>query len=133
MWGNRVSLKRTFRRRKGVKRPSPSERRPFQHQQRRCAPPALVLRRTWPPTRRRTAMDWDDYNYNDVLKVKIDIPDELMKMHMDWHEETAENGGRSIPAGNAGSGLEFLQFHRQFISCVKDWWQSENGTETPWP
>jgi hypothetical protein len=41
----------------------------------------------------------------------------LLDQHARWHHQGVP-GGRVIPAGQPGSGIEFLTFHRSFVSRV---------------
>lgn len=59
------------------------------------------------------------------------FPQNLLDEHHHWHEPTAHPGtpgGRVRGFGTPGGGLEFLQFHRDFMRRVLVWW---NETQPP--
>jgi len=46
-------------------------------------------------------------------------PSDLSEEHMDWHM------GRSIPMGEPGSGVDFLQFHYDFMESFHQWYDDQ--------
>jgi hypothetical protein len=67
------------------------------------------------------------------------FPENLMTEHMNWHDQTMIGmpGGRQIPPGSPGSGIEFLSFHRQFLSQFHAWYDNQPFADpaavAPWP
>lgn len=62
------------------------------------------------------------------------FPDDLLGRHHGWHHG-GHGGwpGRNIPAGNPGSGDEFLTFHRDFVRDFRSWYANRPGTDiAPW-
>jgi tRNA pseudouridine-54 N-methylase len=55
------------------------------------------------------------------------FPDNLLDLHHAWHQPGAHPGfpSRAIPPGQPGSGLEFFQFHRDFIRQFHAWYDSQ--------
>ena len=56
------------------------------------------------------------------------FPDELLDMHHHWHQPSSHPGsgpGRVHAAGTPGGGLEFLQFHRDFVAAFHSWYDSQ--------
>ena len=55
------------------------------------------------------------------------LPASLMDMHHHWHVPSAHAGapgGRVHPFGTTGAGLEFLQFHRDFVAQFHTWYDA---------
>jgi hypothetical protein len=53
------------------------------------------------------------------------FPQNLLDMHHHWHDPSAHPGapgGRQHPFGTTGAGLEFLQFHRDFVTQFHAWY-----------
>lgn len=70
---------------------------------------------------------------------EVDLPDELMDEHDQWHDKpvnrnrtTRIEGSRIGNAGDRGSGIDFLAFHRRFINKVVNWYLEENGNLPYW-
>lgn len=62
------------------------------------------------------------------MSIIPNFPDELLDMHHHWHMPSAHPGsgpGRVHPAGSPGGGLEFLQFHRDFVATFHVWYDSQ--------
>jgi hypothetical protein len=54
------------------------------------------------------------------------FPQNLLDLHHAWHQPGAHGmGGRAIPPGQPGSGLEFLTFHRDFMAQFHSWYDSQ--------
>jgi hypothetical protein len=56
------------------------------------------------------------------------FPQNLLDMHHHWHDPSAHPGSpgtRVHPFGTAGAGLEFLQFHRDFMAQVMAWYNAQ--------
>lgn len=72
------------------------------------------------------------------MSVIPNYPQNLLDMHHAWHSATAHPpfSGRSIPPGQPGSGLEFLQFHRNFVIQFHAWYDTQPGADqnavAPW-
>jgi hypothetical protein len=49
---------------------------------------------------------------------EMDIPEELMEEHMKWHLPKSQGGTRRYDVGDECAGLEFLNFHKDFIRKV---------------
>jgi hypothetical protein len=67
------------------------------------------------------------------------FPQNLLDMHHHWHDPSqhpGSPGGRVNPFGTPGAGLEFLQFHREFVRLVHLWYDSQPFADqalvTPW-
>ena len=67
------------------------------------------------------------------------FPQALLNEHHHWHEPVAHGGagtGRQNPFGSPGGGLEFLQFHRNFVARFLAWYATQPGADlaaiTPW-
>lgn len=59
------------------------------------------------------------------MSIIPNFPQNLLDMHHHWHapsQHTGSPGGRVHPFGTAGAGLEFLQFHRDFMAQVMAWY-----------
>ncbi len=54
------------------------------------------------------------------------FPQNLLDLHHNWHQAGAHPGpgGRVHPFGTAGGGLEFLQFHRDYMAQVMAWYNA---------
>lgn len=55
------------------------------------------------------------------------FPQDLLDTHHHWHNPAAHAGapgGRVHPFGTPGGGLEFLQFHRDFVVQFHAWYDS---------
>jgi hypothetical protein len=65
------------------------------------------------------------------VSVIPNFPQNLLDMHHAWHSAGAHPPfpGRSIPPGQPGSGLEFLQFHRNFMVQFHAWYDSQPGAD----
>ncbi|MGJ0505903.1 MAG: hypothetical protein ACR652_01965 [Methylocystis sp.] len=65
-------------------------------------------------------------------------PDALLQRHSDWHMNAGDPaaGGRRAPAGYPGSGVEFLEFHRQYVEDFRKWYDAQPGADpqalAPW-
>lgn len=59
------------------------------------------------------------------------FPQNLLDMHHAWHTPGAHPPfpSRAIPAGQPGSGLEFFQFHRDFVVQFHAWYDSQPGAD----
>jgi hypothetical protein len=72
------------------------------------------------------------------MSVIANFPQNLLNMHHAWHSPGAHPPfpGRAIPAGQPGSGLEFLQFHRDFVAQFHTWYDGQPGADqnavAPW-
>ncbi|HLZ80640.1 MAG TPA: hypothetical protein VKP04_03350 [Ktedonobacteraceae bacterium] len=53
----------------------------------------------------------------------------LLDEHMNWHMSSPDQGGRQIPKGQAGSGLEFLTFHTTYIAQFHSWYDMQQGND----
>jgi len=54
------------------------------------------------------------------------FPSALLTEHTNWHMNTPGTpGARRVPMGSAGSGLEFLQFHRDFVPRALAWYYAQ--------
>jgi hypothetical protein len=56
------------------------------------------------------------------------FPQNLLDMHHHWHDPSMHSGspgGRVHPFGTAGGGLEFLQFHRDFVASFHAWYDTQ--------
>ncbi len=56
------------------------------------------------------------------------FPDELLDLHHHWHQPSEHPGsgpGRVHPLGTPGAGLEFLQFHRDFMVSFHKWYDTQ--------
>lgn len=66
------------------------------------------------------------------------FPQNLLDMHHAWHQTGSHPPfpGRAIPAGQPGSGLEFFQFHRDYVAQFHAWYDSQPGADqnavAPW-
>lgn len=58
----------------------------------------------------------------------VNIPQSMITEHVNWHTKPGKpnQGGRAIPGGQLGSGEEFLNWHKGFISRYKKW-RKQNG------
>ena len=74
------------------------------------------------------------------MSIIQNIPQALIDEHMNWHDFPGEpnKGGRKIdpwPSGATepapGSGLEFLQFHEQFVAKFHKWVHSLPEAQRP--
>jgi hypothetical protein len=62
------------------------------------------------------------------MSIIPNFPQSLLDMHHNWHQAGAHPGGgpgRAIPAGQPGSGLEFLTFHRNFVAQFHAWYDGQ--------
>jgi len=72
------------------------------------------------------------------MSVIPNFPQNLMDMHHAWHSSSAHPPfpGRSIAPGQPGSGLEFFQFHRDFVVQFHAWYDGQPGADqnavAPW-
>lgn len=59
------------------------------------------------------------------------FPRTLLDMHHAWHQAGSHTpfAGRSISVGQPGSGLEFLQFHRDYSSQFHAWYDGQPGAD----
>jgi hypothetical protein len=55
------------------------------------------------------------------------FPQNLLDLHHNWHQPGSHPGpgARVHPFGTAGAGLEFLQFHRDFMAQVMGWYNAQ--------
>lgn len=55
------------------------------------------------------------------------FPQNLLDDHHRWHAPSAHPGpgGRVRPFGTTGSGIEFLQFHRDYIARFRAWYDAQ--------
>lgn len=55
------------------------------------------------------------------------FPQSVLDMHHHWHAASAHPGpgGRVHPFGTSGGGLEFLQFHRDFVAQFHAWFDTQ--------
>ncbi|MBI2709558.1 MAG: hypothetical protein HYX34_07665 [Actinobacteria bacterium] len=62
-----------------------------------------------------------------------DFPVALSNQHHNWHGGFDPGGspGRSNPEGTSGAGLEFLQFHRNFLAQFFAWYNAHTFTTAP--
>jgi hypothetical protein len=58
-------------------------------------------------------------------------PQALIDEHMNWHMNPGNpaQGGRAIPAGQPGSGVEFLSFHQIFVGQFHAWYDTQPGND----
>lgn len=72
------------------------------------------------------------------MSVIPNFPQNLLDMHHAWHRQIEHPTlpGRAIPPGQPGSGLEFFQFHRDFVGQFHAWYDSQPGADqnavAPW-
>lgn len=61
------------------------------------------------------------------------FPQNLLDLHHHWHIPGADPGspGRLRPFGTAGAGLEFLQFHRDYIAQFHAWYDTQPFGSAP--
>ena len=65
-------------------------------------------------------------------------PQSLLDEHSNWHMHPGhpELGGRTFMMGSPGSGLEFLTFHRTFVTHFHTWYDVQPGNDqaavAPW-
>ncbi len=61
------------------------------------------------------------------------FPQNLLDMHHAWHMAGMHAGfpTRSIPAGNPGSGTEFLTFHKNYVAQVHMWYDTQPFADPP--
>jgi hypothetical protein len=55
------------------------------------------------------------------------FPQNLLDEHHHWHDPNAHSGtpgGRANGFGTPGGGLEFLQFHRDFLVRFHAWYDT---------
>lgn len=63
------------------------------------------------------------------------FPQNVLDMHHHWHDSSAHPGapgGRVHPFGTAGGGLEFLQFHRDFVAQFHTWYDAQPFGTAPY-
>src|SRR5262249_2568882 len=66
------------------------------------------------------------------------FPKEFNDEHHAWHKagEHPQFPTRSVPMGQPGSGIEFLQFHRNFMAKVLNWYRQQPAADmnavAPW-
>lgn len=67
------------------------------------------------------------------------FPDALLDMHHHWHEPASHPGsgpGRVHAAGKPGGGIEFLQFHQDFVAAFHSWYDrqpfADQKAVAPW-
>ena len=55
------------------------------------------------------------------------FPQNVLDMHHHWHDASQHPGpgGRVHPFGTTGAGLEFLQFHRDFVAQFHTWFDTQ--------
>lgn len=53
--------------------------------------------------------------------VVIEVPENMIIDHVNWHSKRPEDGGRNISRGQKGSGEEFLVWHKWFIARYNRW------------
>lgn len=56
------------------------------------------------------------------------FPDQLLDLHHHWHSPSSHPGlgpGRVHAAGTPGGGLEFFQFHRDFVASFHAWYDAQ--------
>ena len=60
------------------------------------------------------------------MAVIPNFPQNLLDLHHNWHQAGSHSGpgARVHPFGTAGGGLEFLQFHRDFMAQVMAWYNA---------
>lgn len=67
------------------------------------------------------------------------LPDALLDLHHSWHmpAHPGHPSSRAHPKGQAGGGLEFLQFHHDFVVAFHQWYDAQPGADqqavAPWP
>ena len=73
------------------------------------------------------------------MAVIQNFPQPLLNEHHHWHQPSTHGGaggGRENPFGSPGGGLEFLQFHRDFVARFRAWYEAQPGADlaaiTPW-
>jgi hypothetical protein len=73
------------------------------------------------------------------MSIIPNFPQSLLDLHHNWHVPGAHTGGgpgRAIPAGQPGSGLEFLTFHRNFVAQFHTWYDpqpfADQAAVAPW-
>jgi hypothetical protein len=62
------------------------------------------------------------------MAVIPNFPQNLLDMHHHWHDPTAHPGspgGRVHPFGTTGGGLEFLQFHHDYMAQFHAWYDTQ--------
>ena len=62
------------------------------------------------------------------MAVIPNFPQSLLDMHHHWHDPSMHPGapgGRVHPFGTSGAGLEFLQFHRDFMAQFHAWYNAQ--------
>lgn len=63
----------------------------------------------------------------------VAVSQKLIDDHVNWHTKKHEQGGRKIPQGQIGSGEEFLNWHKGFISRYRRWCkQNSKPVIEPW-
>lgn len=63
-----------------------------------------------------------------------DIPASLLDLHHHWHAPSQHAGagpGRTHAAGTPGGGIEFLQFHRNFVGMFHAWYDTHAFAAPP--
>ena len=60
------------------------------------------------------------------MAVIPNFPQNLLDLHHNWHQPGSHPGpgARVHPFGTAGGGLEFLQFHRDYMAQVMAWYNA---------
>lgn len=58
------------------------------------------------------------------MSIIQNFPQSLIDDHMNWHTHPGDpaQGGRAIPAGQPGSGLEFLTYHMALVAHFHAWY-----------
>jgi len=61
------------------------------------------------------------------------FPQNLLDIHHNWHVPGAHPGlpGRQPPFGTTGAGLDFLQFHRDFLTQFHAWYDVQPFGSAP--
>ena len=62
------------------------------------------------------------------MSIIPNFPDDLLDLHHHWHVPSSHPGsgpGRVHPPGSPGGGLEFLQFHRDFVVTFHAWYDAQ--------
>ncbi|MBO0781114.1 MAG: hypothetical protein J2P37_20030 [Ktedonobacteraceae bacterium] len=73
--------------------------------------------------------------FGDAVEIP-NFPSSLHDQHMAWHHNPPNDGGRQIPQGQPGSGLEFLTFHCNFLWQFETWYNQQSFANSnltaPW-
>jgi hypothetical protein len=73
------------------------------------------------------------------MAIIANYPQTLLDEHHHWHDPTAHPGSpgtRENQPGSPGAGLEFLQFHRDYVRRFREWYDAQPGADPtavePW-